>query len=86
MHISHEAIQQILTYIVDFFGFIAIFILPCHYIAKLHIQEVYSWGRPGKIPYERVAPIKSKVEPFKKRNKKIEKFSTKTKQSRKKAA
>jgi len=48
MSISYETTQQFLTYLIEFFGFIALFILPVEYIIKCHINEVHSWGVPGK--------------------------------------
>jgi hypothetical protein len=45
---SYESTQQILTYLIEFFGFIALFILPTEYIIKCHIDEVRSWGVPGE--------------------------------------
>jgi hypothetical protein len=50
----HEITQQILTYLIELFGFIALFILPAEYIIKCHIDEVRSWGVPGK-EYQKIS-------------------------------
>jgi hypothetical protein len=83
MNISYELTQEFLTYLIDFIGFVAIFILPLDYIIKLHINEVRSWGTPGKIPQQVSPPVELKVEPIKQGKEKIKKSTTKTKQSRK---
>ncbi len=46
MNFSYETTQQILTYLIEFFGFLAFFVLPCEFIIKTHINEVRSWGKP----------------------------------------
>lgn len=48
MDISYETSQQFLTYAIEFFGFLAIFVLPFEYIIKCHFETVNSWGRPGE--------------------------------------
>jgi hypothetical protein len=53
---SYETTQQILTYLTEFFGFIALFILPAEYIIKRHIDEVRSWGVPGEGYLEMSTP------------------------------
>ncbi len=83
VNISYEVTQQFLTYSINFLGFVAIFILPLDYIIKLHINEVRSWGTPGKIPQQVSPPVELKVEPIKQGKEKIKKSTTKTKQSRK---
>ncbi len=83
MNISYELTQQFLTYSIEFLGFVAIFILPCHYIIKLHVNEVRSWGTPGKMSQQASSPVKLKPEPLKQDKEKIKKPTTKTKQSRK---
>lgn len=94
MSISYETIQQFLTYAIEFFGFIALFILPAEYIIKCHIDEVNSWGVPGKEYLEISNPhqatqIEVKIEkvetPKKERKTESEKpTNTKTKRTRKK--
>ncbi len=90
---SYESTQQILTYLIEFFGFIALFILPCEYIIKCHIDEVRSWGVPGKgypkisIPHQvtETKIIKELETPKKERKIESEKSTeTKTKRTRKK--
>jgi hypothetical protein len=80
---SYEVTQQFLTYFIDFFGFVAIFILPLDYIIKLHIREVQSWGTPGKISEQISPPVELKVKPIKQGKEKIQKPTAKTKRSRK---
>lgn len=93
MLISYEMTQQILTYAIDFFGFIALFILPAEYIIKRHIDEVSSWGVPGERNLEISNPpqptqtevMLEKVETSKtKRKVESEKSTTKSKRTRKK--
>ncbi len=63
MSILYETTQQFLTYLIEFFGFVALFILPCEYIIKCHFDEVKSWGRPeeglSKTPNLAQAPLKN---------------------------
>lgn len=84
MNISYETTQQFLTYLIEFFGFVALFILPCEYIAKRHIDEVRSWGVPGE-PQITQAEVKLKeVEIPRRASDKSAKSTTKTKRTRKK--
>lgn len=94
MSISYDTTQQFLTYLIEFFGFVALFILPTEYIIKRHIDEVRSWGVPGEgypeIP-NLSQPIQPKVKvekgetPKKERKTESEKSTnTKTKRTRKK--
>ncbi len=46
--------QQFLTYAIEIFGFVALFVLPAEYIIKSHVNEVRSWGVPGK-EYQKIS-------------------------------
>lgn len=48
MNISYETTQQYFTYLIEFFGFVALFLLPCEYIIKCHVETVNGWGKPGE--------------------------------------
>lgn len=65
MIISYEITQQFLLYLIDFLGFVMIFVLPAEYIIKCHIDEVRSWGTPQELHVERVISpqvIQQKIE------------------------
>jgi hypothetical protein len=90
---SYEKTQQILTYLIEFFGFLALFVLPAEYIIKCHIDEVRSWGIPGK-EYQKISkqPQVTEAEtlakpletPKKEGRKESEESTTKTNRTRKK--
>lgn len=83
MNISYDAIQQFITYAIEFFGFTALFILPAEYIIKRHIDEVRSWGKPGN---PQIAQIETKVKEIKvpkEASDKTVKSTTKRKRTRK---
>lgn len=83
MNISYETIQQCLTCLIEFFGFVALFILPAEYIIKRHIDEVRSWGTPGN---PQIVQIETKVKEIKVPKEAIDKTvksTTKRKRTRK---
>jgi hypothetical protein len=84
MNISYETTQQFLTYVIEFFGFIAFFVLPCEYIAKRHIEEVRSWGVPGNPQIAQIEVKVKEVEVPKRASDKSAKSTTKTNRTRKK--
>jgi hypothetical protein len=87
---NYETTQQILTYLIEFFGFLALFVLPAEYIIKCHIDEVRSWGVPGEGYLEMSTPnqvtrtetIVEKIETPKIERKIESEKSTKTKKKR----
>lgn len=81
MSISYENTQQFFTCLIEFFGFVALFILPCEYIIKCHVETVNSWGKPGErhieIPNPAQTPLKNQTKkeaaPIKQRTNESEK-------------